>query len=862
MSSGASRWVIVLSAGLSCCALLGLCGAARGDGNAISITQYGITWNFSEAVPVGQFVNGDYYVVGPATITSITPTPIYDPNGIARNGSVLNLTTNRGYTGFDNRLEAGRYSSGFDAHLPIAITPGDALVSSISMSASEFDKYPNMFRPSDTSPDPIKTAAVLTCLASQVPADTFRPSYLDRKQTNLYHASDLQWDLLPNLSLQGVTMRSENFAFTIDSIAAMFQRPWLDTIEFGFAAPMQNMPVYGREVARLAGVGTLLLESNYTQAQKTPLLVNMVQAGIDHWGIVQAGYYGWEAFGGHNSGREWLMIFAGMMLGDANMAQPSKTFPNLKLQEDMQTIYAQGWTGTNVVYAGHYGTDGSGAYGPYEHLWPTQWVSDMNENYRRTSTTVGWIAEALAARLLGAVDVWDHPAFFDYVDRWMAEANDATFRQILLETRGLNYADWAWEGQTWDPFVMDLWNRYRGYIAPLPASNWYGAAGNWSDANNWPAGEPNAGLSACITNGGVVTVFQTGRSCSFLAVGGVPGEAGTVNLSGGSLAVGTQVRIGYSGVVNLQGGALVSSSDANRGVSIVNDGMLHVWNGDYTVGTVVNSDSNVLAGMVIVDSNASLSVVGIRQNAVTVNGMLTIRGGAVPVGGAGGSLFVGSSAGHSGAVSMAGGTLDHDAVYVGYAGGGTFQQTEGTHRVSGSLSIATESGSTGTYSLEGGYLFAGEIVVGGSSAEKGGIGTFDICGGNASVDGELIIWDGSEAHLGDGTLAGSDANHPCVDVENSGTLYIEDGVYCLGRLTGIGDTWTGTTVVRSGATLWVESMEQDSLVIEAGGEVHFAGENYELFMSLARENQRLVPEPATLVLLCLGAAALIRRGKR
>src|SRR5208283_4217932 len=44
-------------------------------GTATSITKDGITWTFSEAVPVGQFVNGDYYVVGPVTATAISPQP-------------------------------------------------------------------------------------------------------------------------------------------------------------------------------------------------------------------------------------------------------------------------------------------------------------------------------------------------------------------------------------------------------------------------------------------------------------------------------------------------------------------------------------------------------------------------------------------------------------------------------------------------------------------------------------------------------------------------------------------------------------------------------------------------------------------
>src|ERR1700733_11159330 len=40
-----------------------------------SVTKDGITWTFSQPVPVGQFVTGDYYVIGPVTITTIDPAP-------------------------------------------------------------------------------------------------------------------------------------------------------------------------------------------------------------------------------------------------------------------------------------------------------------------------------------------------------------------------------------------------------------------------------------------------------------------------------------------------------------------------------------------------------------------------------------------------------------------------------------------------------------------------------------------------------------------------------------------------------------------------------------------------------------------
>lgn len=41
-------------------------------GYTSSITQYGMTWTFHTPHQYGQFVNGDYWVVGPVTIVSIS----------------------------------------------------------------------------------------------------------------------------------------------------------------------------------------------------------------------------------------------------------------------------------------------------------------------------------------------------------------------------------------------------------------------------------------------------------------------------------------------------------------------------------------------------------------------------------------------------------------------------------------------------------------------------------------------------------------------------------------------------------------------------------------------------------------------
>ncbi len=44
---------------------------------APSVSQYGITWTFAQPARAGRFVNGDWYVVGPATVKAIDPKPLY-----------------------------------------------------------------------------------------------------------------------------------------------------------------------------------------------------------------------------------------------------------------------------------------------------------------------------------------------------------------------------------------------------------------------------------------------------------------------------------------------------------------------------------------------------------------------------------------------------------------------------------------------------------------------------------------------------------------------------------------------------------------------------------------------------------------
>jgi len=424
------------------------------------ITQYGITWEFEKEIPVGQFVNGDYYVVGPVSIISIDPPP---ENG--RNGSVLNQPVNR-MAGYDDRIQGGLYDPDQEAKPPFLMSPGDALISTIS--GGDPNTNPRLLRIPEKSKSPVRTAAVLTCLSEPVPPDAFRPGYCDR-DTRIYLARNLRRHILPKLQRVESTPSLEFWE-------GIFQKPWLDTVPFGFAAPYENMPSYGREVARSAGFASLLLCIDFSAEEKEKLLINFIQVGIDLWSAVNAGHPGWPAQGGLGNGRKWIIVLSGMLLGDEDIQSPYTKYPEVQFSEDMQTMYGSGWTGATALYAGHMGKDGNDiqpGWGPYEHLHPSQWIDLIGENYRRSSTSQAWVGEALAARILHAEDIWDHPAFFDYVDRWMTE-DDMDFIEIIKDATGKYYSEkWIRQRQTVDKFFNDMWSTHRNNLPePVKVNQW------------------------------------------------------------------------------------------------------------------------------------------------------------------------------------------------------------------------------------------------------------------------------------------------------------------------------------------------------------------------------------------------------
>ena len=461
-----------------------------------SVSQYGITWTFEKPARVGQFINGDFYVVGATTVKMIDPKPLFgdevkdtiDKGEVkesgyrgkeARNGSSLNPTVTQEKGGFDSRIPARRYDPELFSHLPIAMKPGDSLVSSISRPTSALKAFDGQHV------DPLQVAAVLTCLADPQPADAFRPSYCDSANSKIYLARNLHRDLF--LSLPRIAGMPEDLA----AYAAGFQKPWLDLVQFGFAAPVQNLPHYGQQMVEKLGSASLLLLSDYPAAEKEALLVNMTQAGIDFWGLVRGGRT-WGAHGGLNSGRKWLIIQAGLYLGDEDLQSPNKKYPKTKFHEDDQTAfgpvtfkgktYERSWSGAKAIFMGHspglidkMASHWADGWGPVDLFDPNEWpkpgMLTASTSYRLSNTSGAWVGEALAARMMHAEKVWDHDAFFAYVDRWMTEDDmpfvlamkaagrgDQTGRKPgeYLRSAYVSSAQW----------VKDMWLKYRDNLPP------------------------------------------------------------------------------------------------------------------------------------------------------------------------------------------------------------------------------------------------------------------------------------------------------------------------------------------------------------------------------------------------------------
>jgi len=412
-----------------------------------SITQYGITWTFAAPVKYGQFANGDYWVVDPGDgvkIIKINPGHVVHTDGVRHmNGSMLNPKDatqgfDSGTFSYDVKYNHG---IGVSQDSPLILKANNALVSTISNE-----------NPIDKTSFP-KSAAILTCL-NYVPAQgSFRPGYSDPDKTIYGTINNLDYSKLGKLT--PTKSAPDPILF-----AQKFQRTWLmhsPSWTSRFIHPSDNIPDNYYYTNTLS-IAALLLHCNFTNAQKEKLLINFIQHGIDLYGAIKARGYGWTSAAGVGWGRKWPILFAGIMLdsneikkvgqysGDYLNAVPGygpggKNPPGyLRFAEDSLMFYVSqadvDRTSTRPPWSPD---DRSGTAFPYTTamIGMPEWGHRYSDNfyqvdaawyavYRTIGSGTQYIVGAtLSAYIMGAKDLWNCKAHFDYVDRYVAISKGA-----------------------------------------------------------------------------------------------------------------------------------------------------------------------------------------------------------------------------------------------------------------------------------------------------------------------------------------------------------------------------------------------------------------------------------------------------
>ena len=424
-----------------------------------SITQYGITWTFVSNETVGQFVNGDYFVINDGTVVvSVSPDGCTEAS-TCKHGSMVNPTASS-KQGHDYR--AGNFDFTTAVQFPYTMVSNDSLMSTVSWETTGYH-YSLTGDYVQESHGYLKSAAVLTCLATQPASGSFRPGYAGATK-QIYNISDLQTSRLQNFPQSGAL--TESYLATPGlTYTDIYKRPW---IHYGAdwlgraIHPTDNMPNYYRESFGLDSEAAMLLHTNISE--KTELLYNFIQRGIDMASVEKT-----KTTYGDRMISKAVLVFTGVMLGDSTISSLSSG------REISQVYYGTGWAGQTVLWRDKVDLEyESTTLGQWKDVVVAAGCGCKAEAYRRDSHSWNWVGSALAIRLMNGISAFNKPEYFDYVDRWMTEADqeaaivaECSQDQTKSGTQPQcwSYSDYPASGASSSAFVTGAWTEYRNWSA-------------------------------------------------------------------------------------------------------------------------------------------------------------------------------------------------------------------------------------------------------------------------------------------------------------------------------------------------------------------------------------------------------------
>ncbi len=387
------------------------------------------------------------------------------------------------------------------------------------------------------------------------------------------------------------------------------------------------------------------------------------------------------------------------------------------------------------------------------------------------------------------------------------------------------------------PGGTGIYNLLAGTLQIGSAGAAFGAAPDGVGDLNQSGGVLLATAPVVIGENGTGTYDLSGGSANFagnLLLGDTAGSAGTVNQTGGTLAISAgslEIGVAGAGAYNLDGGVLQAggaNSILGSGPLNLGGGTLQVINSALSIGIPITLtgagsivDTNGLGATFggVLSGTGGFTKLGLGTLSLTAANIYTgptiVDGGTLAAGGtnvfsagsaatagAGGTLDLGGYPQTINSVTLDGGTIQNGTLTS--AGGIT--STGGTiNGIGGSTGLTTTGGTT---TISGGNLYAGATTVDGGILAAGGTNVFSAGSATTVQAGGTLDLGGQAQTINNVALAGGTIQNGTLTsaggiTSNGGTINGIGGTTGVlvagGKTTALGaNDYTGTTDITSG----------------------------------------------------------------
>lgn len=336
--------------------------------------------------------------------------------------------------------------------------------------AVQLDDPDTFYRLNTTKMEP------LTVVATPPAAGSFRPPVALASKASRWNISQIDMSLFPRLAhpYAGLGMSS-----SLARMSGMSSVQYLDNLKSRFLIPYLNQDIYAADYARSLSTAAVLLCLDFEDDIKRPLVIRLLQKGLDMYGRIKEG--GAPPGQGGNIGYKFPMALAALVFEDADILaycdasltrvtrrifpEDSQVFPVTQYEVDTARYTADG--------------DPRRAYQPFMIGAPERGSSHQfvignlggNDaaNYDIDYRDIGDAALggiAIAGQLIpGLKTTWQYDTFFDYYDRaydWIRgdDGVGGTYPDVQLHA-----------GNDWPLLHKEMFRLYRGakYAVSAPS---------------------------------------------------------------------------------------------------------------------------------------------------------------------------------------------------------------------------------------------------------------------------------------------------------------------------------------------------------------------------------------------------------